>query len=118
MTRAPGVRVRGSRPSIDLAQNRSHFRGTRSRFARDFGARAMLMYLMQTYLNGYAGHPHQETLGWLEACRRREIEVKVFCDLSADASVVTEMSAVPAFGLLWSDVERFHEPNRYKTHAE
>lgn len=74
----------------------------------------MLMFLMQPELRGYTGHPHQETLGWIDACRRRGVELEVFCSLRATTAVVDEIAAVPAFDATWEDVERFCRRDQFQ----
>jgi hypothetical protein len=73
----------------------------------EFAGAPMLMFLFQQHLRGRAGHPHQETLGWIEACARRDVGLAVFSHREATAPVIAETGAIPVFGLTVEDITRF-----------
>ncbi len=68
---------------------------------------------MQPMLRTGTGHPLNETLGWIDACKRRGISLRVFAHRQALARIVAQTGAEGVFGETEADIAAYVKPALY-----
>jgi len=75
----------------------------------------MKIDLMQPSLRTRGGHPYNETLGWVEVCRKRGIDLRVFVQDKVLPGIAAETGARGIFGVTEADIAAYCKPETYAT---
>jgi hypothetical protein len=67
----------------------------------------MRVSVFEPEFKGFAGHTHQEVLGWIDACARASIELSVFAHRDIRPAAARETGAAPCFGPTEDDLAHF-----------
>jgi hypothetical protein len=75
--------------------------------------RRMNIDLMQPSLRTKGGHPYNETVGWVDACKKRGIALRVFVLKNTLPEILEETGATCVFGITEADIAAYCRPEDY-----